>query len=168
MKLDELKYETYYNYEEVESRSNRVDGRSEAYDRLNALITASSQKRSPNSPRETKRKKEQREYERYFSAPRTGCNRDAVGALLGQKGSVDDSSGEGFSARYSKWKAVQESKGVTDAKLKSKEAFKKDNPLQKKVKVVSKMISEDEYYAYLGANQHLFVIQKPSRLYLNF
>jgi hypothetical protein len=97
-----------------------------------------------------------------------GCNRDAVGALLGQKGSVDDSSGEGFSARYSKWKAVQESKGVTDAKLKSKEAFKKDNPLPKKVKVVSKMISEDEYYAYLGANQHLFVIQKPSRLYLNF
>ena len=50
MKLDELKYEAYYNYEEVESRSNRVDGRSEAYDRLNALITASSQKRSPIVP----------------------------------------------------------------------------------------------------------------------
>jgi hypothetical protein len=132
------------------------------------LITASSQKRSPIVPVRLKGKRNKESTKDIFSAPRTGCNRDAVGALLGQKGSVDDSSGEGFNARYLKWKAVQESKGVTDAKLKSKEAFKKDNPLQKKVKVVSKMISEDEYYAYLGANQHLFVIQKPSRLYLNF
>jgi hypothetical protein len=95
-----------------------------------------------------------------------GCNREAVGTLLGRKGKTED--GESFSAKYSKWKAAQEANGVTAANLKSKEAFKKANPVQKKDKAVVTMISEEEYYSYMGANQHLFVIQKPSRIYLNF
>ena len=97
-----------------------------------------------------------------------GCNREAVGTLLGRKGTSDDSNGESFSVRYSKWKAAQEANGVTAANLKSKEAFKKANPAPKRDKVGVTMISEEEYYSYMGANQHLFVIQKPSRIYLNF
>ena len=97
-----------------------------------------------------------------------GCNREAVGALLGHKGALDDSKEESFNARYKKWKAAQEANGVTAANLMSKEVFKKANPMPKRDKVGVSMISEDEYYTYMGANQHLFVIQKPSRIYLNF
>jgi hypothetical protein len=57
--------------EEVESRSIRVDGRSEAYDRLNALITASSQKRSPMVPVRLKGKRNKESTKDIFSAPRT-------------------------------------------------------------------------------------------------
>jgi len=50
-----------------------------------------------------------------------GCNREAVGTLLGRKGKTED--GESFLAKYSKWKAAQEANGVTAANLKSKEAL---------------------------------------------
>lgn len=98
-----------------------------------------------------------------------GCNRDEVRGLMGHKGSVVDKTGESFDDRYAKWKAGQEAKGVTDSNLKSKAAFKKANPAPKKdAKAGSKIVSEDEYFAYMGENQHLFAIQAPSRIYLNF
>jgi len=54
-----------------------------------------------------------------------GCNREAVGALLGQKGAVEDSNGESFAVKYRKWKAAQEANGITATNLLSKAAFKK-------------------------------------------
>lgn len=72
LKVDEIKYEEYYNYERVEDDADHVDIRREAYDRLGALMTESAQKgqRTPIVPVRQKGKRN-KESTKDFKAPRT-------------------------------------------------------------------------------------------------
>lgn len=96
------------------------------------------------------------------------CNKEDVTRLLGKSTKEDAAAGGSFEQNYQTWRAAQVSKQVTDPSKLSKKEFRNTTTVPKKQqRKDSAIISQDEYFEFLGSHQNMFTLELPSKAYLN-